>query len=142
MTVKNQNITPLSLRIYLTSNFLLSVYVLSQNLNTRDILNDAAGFLFISFIFSAPAGLALYCSFRLIKATTVNTLSRWIYFIFLLFLSALIPYLVVTGLFSDELGDKEWLPVLHLSEGSAFLASLLNIVAIHRHFKTSSHENI
>ena len=133
--------TKVSFRIYLTANILVAKVILFIDRPMTTAIGACAMAFTVSMLFSIPAGFALYYAFKLIGFATQNTWQRWILYHVLLFFIAFLPYLVVSGFLAGELGNNELLIVLYLSEGSAFLASLINSVAIHRIFKNSSHEN-
>ena len=131
----------LSLRIYLTSNLLVGAFFtcIGFPLGTDGIMLLVA-ILAFSFLFSIPAGFALYYSLLIVNAIRGNILLRWTAFSILIFLVSLIPYLFMCGIISRALNNRELQLFLWLSEGSAFGAVLLNGLAIHRFIKNTSHE--
>ena len=132
----------LSLRIYLTSNLLVGAFFtcIGLPLGTDGIMLLVA-ILAFSFLFSIPAGFALYYSLLIVNAIRGNILLRWTAFFIFLFLVSFIPYLFACGVISGELNSKELQNFLWLSEGSAFGAVVLNSFPIYRFIKNTSHEN-
>jgi hypothetical protein len=141
-TTENNCMASLSFRIYLTANILVAIVILFIDAPlTVAFLASAMVFAF-SILFSMPAGFALYYCFKLIYAATESIWQRWVLFYVLLSLIAIVPYAFASAFLSgDSLTDRELLIVLYFSEGSAFAASLINSVVIHKHFKNTEHEN-
>ena len=137
----NHNVIGLSCRVYLTANILVAAIFLFIDDRLAEAIQISLAVFGTALLFSIPAGFALYYCFKLTGAIAQNVFWRWGSFLLLLFIAATIPYLFFSGFLSGELVDEELLLVLYFSEGSAFAAALFNSIAIHRHFKSTTHEN-